>query len=101
MTQEMEKCRNRGSAAMLLGPQKLLYIFVNDDGTSDGTWDMREPVDIKIGQAMRCWRRRRINAGSILQLNIIVCHFRQRSRVLQVGTSTRRTMPQALRTRRG
>jgi hypothetical protein len=51
--QEIEKCRNRGSAAKLLGPQKLLYIFVNDDGAGDWTKDMREPVEIKIGQSTR------------------------------------------------
>jgi len=53
MVAEIEKARNRGSAAKLLGEQKVLYIFVDDNGATPWTRDLRVVVETKIEQAMR------------------------------------------------
>jgi hypothetical protein len=52
--------RNIGSAGMLIGNQKLLFIFVDDDGATPWTHELRKPIEEKIESSLR-WLEKRAN----------------------------------------
>jgi hypothetical protein len=53
MVHFIERYRNLGSAAMLLGEQTILFIFVDDDGADPWTPHLRTPVEEKIARSLR------------------------------------------------
>jgi len=53
MLSNIEHKRNLGSAAMMLGDQKLLFIFVNDSGAEPWTTQRRKSVEEKIERSLR------------------------------------------------
>lgn len=53
MIEEIVRKRNLGSAAVLVGKQKLLFVFVDDDGAAPWTLGLREPVEMKISRSLR------------------------------------------------
>ncbi len=53
MAQSVENKRNIGSAAILVGDQKILFIFVDDDGAGPWTDDLRKVVEDKIQRSLR------------------------------------------------
>ena len=64
----LECWRNLGSAAMLNGEQKLLFIFVNDNGADYWTIALRTPVEIKIERSLRWLEDKARRRG--IQLNL-------------------------------
>ncbi len=52
--------RNIGSARMLVGSQKLLFVLVDDDGATPWTHELRKPVEEKIDSSLR-WLEKRAN----------------------------------------
>lgn len=53
MASDIERWRSLGSASDLVGDQKLLFVFVNDDGNSPWTRELRTPVEEKIERCLR------------------------------------------------
>lgn len=53
MGPSIERYCNLGSAAVLTGHQKLVFIFVDDDGADPWTVELRQPVEIKIERSVR------------------------------------------------
>ena len=53
MGSDIECWLSLGSASELVGNQRLLFIFVNDDGNSPWTRQLRTPVVEKIDRALR------------------------------------------------
>jgi hypothetical protein len=53
MISNIERACNLGSAATLVGDQKFLFIFVDDDGADRWTIDLRQPVETKIERSLR------------------------------------------------
>src|SRR6266705_6135511 len=53
MAPNIERYCNLGSAAVLVGNQKLLFIFVDDNGADPWTVELRKPVEIKIERSLR------------------------------------------------
>ncbi len=86
MVQRIESKRNLGSAAVLVGDQKLLFIFVNDDGADPWTVELRQPVEIKIERSLRWLENKAQEYGIQLSLqhvciplgSSIACHARAR-----------------------
>lgn len=52
MAQALESRRDLGSAAMLVGEQRLLFVFVDDHGAGPWTRELREHVEGKIEHAL-------------------------------------------------
>jgi len=64
----MERFRDIGSAKMLIGNQKLLFIFVDDDGASPWTRELRKPVEEKIERSLHWLKGQAQGYGIRLQL---------------------------------
>ena len=64
MLSNIDDKRNLGSAAMMLGDQKLLFIFVNDSGAEAWTNERRTPVEEKIERSLR-WLEDRANTFGV------------------------------------
>src|ERR1700730_6708511 len=64
MVPNAERARNLGSAAVLVGDQKLLFIFVDDHGARPWTVELRQPVEIKIERSLR-WLETKAQAYGI------------------------------------
>jgi len=64
MVGSIESARNLGSAAVLVGSQKLLFIFVNDNGADPWTVELRKPVENKIEECIR-WLEEKAQAVGI------------------------------------
>jgi hypothetical protein len=81
MIQSIENKRNIGSAAMLVGDQKLLFIFVDDVGAGPWTVELREVVEVKIQRSLRWLEDKARSCGIQLRLQhvcapveLIACH---------------------------
>jgi hypothetical protein len=64
MVPSIERHCNLGSAAVLAGHQKLLFIFVDDDGADPWTVELRQSVEIKIERSLR-WLENKAQAYGI------------------------------------
>jgi hypothetical protein len=53
MVPRIERACNRGSAAVLVEDQKLLFVFVDDNGAGPCTVELRRPVENKIERSIR------------------------------------------------
>ena len=53
MIDEIDRFRGMGSAKALVGDQKILFVFVDDDGASAWTPEQRKPVEVKIERSLR------------------------------------------------